>query len=251
MTFISLTQAARQLGIDGKTLQHWLRQAHLTPQAHPTDARQKGVSRSQLHALAEQHQRRLPAGVGDPAAPAASASPTPDALPDDLLAQLRTLAEVPAQLAAVQQHLQVLLERLERIERVPAAPHQKSRETPTSRAARTPVAPSPAKPAQVLARVEYAEEGHYVIMCPTHGVLPFEPDSREWVGWLASQRAFRFVGHDGHLTAHREVDRLHPRPWRAHRKLRNQTCNLPLAHSEGLTIAVLEQAAATFQAQLR
>jgi hypothetical protein len=94
-------------------------------------------------------------------------------------------------------------------------------------------------------------EGHYIIICPTHGLLPFEPESAPWFAWLATRRSFRFVGHHGRFTAHRENDRLPNAVWRAHRKVRNQTSNLRLAHTPELTIAVLEQAATTLQAQLK
>jgi hypothetical protein len=94
-------------------------------------------------------------------------------------------------------------------------------------------------------------EGHYIVICPTHGLLPFEPESPPWFAWLATRSSFRFVGHHGRFTAHRENDRLPNAVWRAHRKVRHQTYNLRLAHTPELSIAVLEQAAATLQAQLK
>ena len=99
--------------------------------------------------------------------------------------------------------------------------------------------------------MEYGRDGHYVVICPKEGRLGFEPDSPEWFAWLESRSSFRFVGQAGRFTAHREVSRLPNAVWRAHRKLRNHTCNQRLAHTPGLTISVLEQAAATLQAHLK
>src|SRR5437764_7631790 len=109
----------------------------------------------------------------------------------------------------------------------------------------------PPKPAHVLALIEYACEGHYVVICPTHGLLPFEPESPQWFAWLTKRSSFRFVGQQGRLTAHREVERVPTGAWRAHRKIRNHTYNLRLGSTESLTIAVLEQAAADLQVHLK
>lgn len=249
MTLISLAQAARQLGIDVKTLHHWLALAHLPLATSAQDARLKGLNPSQLEDLARIHQRRLLTQ----ATPQPPTPLHPTGLPPDLLALLEPLAQLPNQLAAFHEQVAALAQRL------PAATADTS-EPQTGADLTAPIAPKAAPlpaptpkaapPAPVLARVQYVGNGRYEVLCPTHGVLPLEPDSREWVGWLMGQTAFRFVGQHGRLTAHREVDRLHPRPWRAHRKLRNHTHNLPLAHTHDLTIAVLEQAAATFQARL-
>jgi len=90
-----------------------------------------------------------------------------------------------------------------------------------------------------------------VVICPTHGLLSLEPDTPAWFAWLATLSSFRFVGKQGRLTAHREVERLPRAAWRAHRKIRNHTSNLRLGPTECLTIAVLEQAAATLQSHLK
>ncbi len=245
MSFVSLTQAAQALGIDPKTLRRWLTQGQVPVLSHPSDARLKGLNESALHELARQHGRQV-SRASTPNLPLPQRWADGSTVPQEVLDQLAQLHE---HLLTVQQHLAVLTQRLE-----PAVPVQSPspvrRQPAPKPAPKPPQAPRTPKTAGVLARVEYVKEGHYVIICPTHGVLPFEPDSQEWVGWLASQTAFRFVGQHGRLTAHREVDRLHPRPWRAHRRIRNHTHNLPLAHSADLTLAVLEQAAASLQALL-
>jgi hypothetical protein len=93
-------------------------------------------------------------------------------------------------------------------------------------------------------------DGHYVVLCPKQGLLPFEPESPEWFAWLATLSSFRFVGKQGRLTAHREVERVPAGAWRAHRKIRNHTYNVRLGSTQALTIAALEQAAAALQAYL-
>src|SRR5439155_14007222 len=52
MTLIALTEWCRLLGIDGKTLRRWLAQAQLPVEAHPSDARCKGLARDHHRSLA-------------------------------------------------------------------------------------------------------------------------------------------------------------------------------------------------------
>lgn len=87
------------------------------------------------------------------------------------------------------------------------------------------------------------------MICPKRGLLSFEPDTSEWFAWVAKQPSFRFVGKEGHFTAHHEWTT--PRgAWRAHRQIRNHSYNVRLAPNQHLAIAVLEQAAHTLQAHL-
>ena len=116
----------------------------------------------------------------------------------------------------------------------------------------TPARPTlkkPAKPAHVIPRVEYGDQGNYVVICPRHGVLPFEPDTDAWFAWVKEQESFRFVGKEGYFTAHHWW-RVPHGAWRAHRKIRNRTHSLRLAPNQELTIAVLEHAAQELQADL-
>jgi transposase len=59
MTFLSVAQASRRLGIDAKTLRRWLAEAQLALQSCPHDGRKKGVSGEHLQVLARLHQRSL------------------------------------------------------------------------------------------------------------------------------------------------------------------------------------------------
>lgn len=247
MTFFSLTHACRQLGIDAKTLHRWLAQAPFAVQAHPRDARLKGLSREQLFELARTHHRRLLDLSEHP--------PAPDwqgGLPADLLALPETLSGLQAQLTALQQQVAALTLLLPQAVATPVSTGEVPplTEEPGASPAAAPAPTPPAKPRHVLPLVEYTQQGRYVVIGPQEGLLPFEPQSPPWLAWLATHTAFRFVGQHGRFTAHHEVERVPKGAWRAHRKVRNHTYNLRLGPSESLTIAVLEQAAAHLQAHL-
>jgi hypothetical protein len=255
MTFVSVAQATRSLGIDAKTLHRWLAEAQLPLPCHPHDGRKKGVSSHHLQLLARLHQRRLAALPEESAAPAAGAPPE---LAAALLAVPEQLAALQAQITALQQQvadLPLLLQQQTPPPVSPASPEEPGRTSrPSSKRAHSaprsrPTAKTPRKPVPVIPRVEYGEEGHYVVICPKQGVLPFEPDTPEWFAWVAQQDSFRFVGKGGHFTAHHWW-RVPRGAWRAHRKIRNHTYNLRLAPTQELTLAVLEQAAAALQAHL-
>ncbi len=77
----------------------------------------------------------------------------------------------------------------------------------------------------------------HALLEPTGGLLSLEPDTPDWFAWLATLCAFRFVGKQGRLTAHRTI--------------RNHTYNLRLGSTQSLMIAALEQAAADLQAHLK
>ena len=249
MTFVSVAQATRRLGIDAKTLHRWLADAQLALQRHPHDGRQKGVSAQELQVLARRHQRSLAPLPQEPSAPGADERPAWGAA---WLSLPEQLAALQTQIAALQQHVADLTRLLQQQAPVPGRPAQaaqpsrrSSKPAPHSRLA----VKTPRKPVPVIPRIEYGEEGRYVIICPKQGVLPFEPDTPEWLAWLAQQSSFRFVGKVGHFTAHHE-GRIPRGAWRAHRHIRNRSYTLRLAPSHELTMAVLEQAAATLHAHL-
>jgi transposase-like protein len=259
MTFVSVAEAARRLGIDAKTVHRWLADAQLPLQGHPRDGRKKGMSGEHLHLLARLHQRSLASLPQEPPAPVPDEGPP---LPNALLTLPERLSALQTQLAALQQQVAALTHLLQphpQPSACPAAPAQQTKKptlspTPAPLAPRSRPTPAagvqpPRKPAHVLPRVEYASEGHYVVICPKHGLLTFEPDSPAWFAWLAKQTSFRFVGRAGRFSAHHEW-RVPRGAWRAHRKIRNHGYTLRLAPTQELTIAVLEQAAATLQAYL-
>jgi hypothetical protein len=259
MTLVSLTQAATRLGIDAKTLHHWLAEAHLPLHCHPHDGRKKGVSSEHVQVLARLHQRSLVPLSPETPAPVPGELPP---LPATLLALPERLDVLQAQLAALQQQvadLTCLLQLHKQEPASPAAPTQQrsavrhpSKPTPAPHRAR-PAASAPAKspprPTHVIPRVEYDRQGRYVVICPKQGLLPLEPETPEWFAWLATQSSFRFVGKLGRLTAHHEW-RVPKGAWRAHRQIRNHSYTLRLAPTQELTMAVLERAAEALQAHL-
>ena len=255
MTFVSVAEAARSLGIDVKTLRRWLCEAQLPLQSHPHDGRKKGMSSDQLQVLARLHQRRLVSLPEEPPALVKSKEPL---LPAELLALPEQICALQTQITALQQQvadLTCLLKPHQPASASPIAPAKPSRATklppklPLTTPRSRPAAKPPRKPVHVIPRVEYGEEGHYVVICPKRGVLPFEPDSPEWFAWVKEQESFRFVGKGGHFTAHHWW-RVPRGAWRAHRQIRNHSYVLRLAPNHELTIAVLEQVAEALQAHL-
>lgn len=249
MTCFSLADATRHLGIDAKTLHRWLVDAQLPLLCHPHDRRKKSLSDHHLQTLARLHHRSLPLLTPE-SPPPIPISPVLPPLPDALLALPETLATLQTQVTALRLQVCELTARLPQpmpSSSPPPTPAPKPSAATRSAPSRRPPAPNaPPKPVHVIARVEYGPDGHYVITCPTQGRLPFEPDTPEWFAWLAKQDSFRFVGNQGHFTAHHEW-RVPQGAWRAHRHIRNRSCTQRLALSHELTIAVLEQAAQAIQ----
>jgi hypothetical protein len=115
----------------------------------------------------------------------------------------------------------------------------------------------PLVPAEQRARsrlpplIEYSAPGVYVIVSAQEGELPLEPDSSAWFEWLATISSFRFVGQQGRYTAYRNTKHGHPtRSWRAYRTIHQRNYKCSLGVTDGLTLACLEQAAATLQAHV-
>jgi hypothetical protein len=261
MTLISLTDCCRRLSLDPKTLRRWLDLAHVPLLPHPIDARIKGITAEQLRQVAAAHHRRLADFPETAPLPVPlSLPPEPSPLSGETSDVLQTISELSAQLVALQQRLTAVTPLLPSVP-VSAFPAQEEPATSMAEPAAVPATPrsrsatsSSAKrltaPTHVLPLVEYATQGGYVIICPEHGLLTFEPDSPDWFTWLATRSSFRFVGHSGRFTAHREFTRVPGCAWRAHRHIRNHTYNIRLGSTESLTIAALEQAAAELQSHL-
>ncbi len=257
MTFFSLAEATRCLGIDAKTLHRWLADAQLPLHCHPHDGRKKGISEQQLQTLARLHHRSGACLSAASPLPLPSQAPP---LPDALLALPETLAALHAQVAALQQQVADLTALLQRP--VQPSPPPPTPAPPSSAVKRPPPSTSPVprsrpagtktppKPVHVIPRVEYGPDGRYAIICPKRGLLLFEPDTQEWFAWVAEQDSFRFMGKQGHFTAHHE-GRVPKGAWRAHRHIRNRNYTVRLTPNSALTIAVLEQAAEALQALLK
>ncbi len=256
MTFLSVADCCRRLAIDPKTLRRWLAAAQLSLSPHPTDGRSKGLCPEQLQQLATAHRRTLlPLSAQPHACPPTSKEDAASALSSS-----EVLSGLLAQLSTVPEHLERLSSQLEQLLPPAHRPALEEAAPLASPPAELPAASNqqetvqetrPRPPARVLALVEYGRDGHYVVLCPKEGRLSFEPDSPDWFAWLSRRSSFRFVGKQGHFTAHRECERLPNAVWRAHRKIRNRLYNQRLAHTPELTSNVLEQAAATLQAHLK
>jgi DNA-binding transcriptional MerR regulator len=98
MTFVSVAEAARHLGIDVKTLRRWLGDAQFPLQSHPCDGRKKGISHEHLQVLARLHQRSLAPGGEEPSPPVKSEGPE----------RSRALLSLPEQLSTLQTQIATL-----------------------------------------------------------------------------------------------------------------------------------------------
>lgn len=266
MTLLPLTDCCLLLGVDPKTLRLWLKSANLSWTVHPSDARLKCLTQPQLEHLAHLHGRFLPeplpasAPLAAPPVTTACACPPPDADLRDrfthLQTQIVTLQEQVTHLA-----LTLLRERewhwQERLSPPPAALPSSA---PTSHPSRRhdPVPPStPAQPSgprsrsRALPLIEYAADGSYLAICPTQGVLSLVPDSPEWFDWLSSLTAFTFQGGHGRFSTTRKLRQgQRVQAWSAYRSLHGRSCTLYLGLTSHLTLARLEEMAATIHARL-
>jgi hypothetical protein len=289
MTLIPQLDCCTMLGIGPKTLRNWLRHANMQFSIHPTDARLKCLILEQVQQLATLHARPLqmsptasPAfpdevtprdsSQGHTAAQAKEASPvsTTSSLSEE--AELRkAVCGLEAKVLILQEQLtqltfELLRERSDRSEqRLSALEALLSLHTGSSSSAQElvpdveprphrPLAPQrPLQPAElrarsrVLARVEYGAQGLYVLICPQDGALAFTTDSLEWFDWLASLTSFRFIGPQGRFTAYREGQ---TRSWKAYRTFHGRSHKRSLDTTDRLTIARLEQVAASLQSEM-
>jgi len=287
MTTIALTDCCTMLGIDPKTLRHWLHQAQMPLHVHPTDARIKCLTSEQVQQLAIVHVR--PFALPEALAPSPLVVSPPlsveDAPTDTGLALvqrphcqsetdlLKRLAHLETHVTTMQQQLaQLALELLqERTERYEQRLHTlEALIQPTERPAARPQAlqtmgpqtqqeqvtgkerrPHPAElraRSRVLPLIEYGAAGTYVVICPQDGELVLTPDSPAWFDWLATLASFRFVGKQGRFTAYRK-GRM-SRRWSAYRTIHQHDYQHYLGTTDHLTIDCLEQMAAKLQSYM-
>lgn len=279
MTLVPFLDCCSLLGVDPKTLRLWLKAANFSWTAHPSDARLKCLTLSQLRQLGSLHGRSLP--QTPPAEPTPSgafppsAAPAPASsllsrdgsafalpLPDADLRHLICLLQ--AQVATLQAQVTELALALVR-SNCPF-PSQLSISSPTppattrvARAAREvkaplpPAAPSEPKPPRARSRalplIQARADGTYVAIAPIEGVLSFAPDSPQWFEWLASLTSFTFQGTHGHFSARRKYRNgrcIQAWSTRPHVQGRSHTIYLGLTRS--LTVAHLEHMAAVVHA---
>jgi len=261
MTLLPLTECCLLLGVDPKTLRLWLTSAHLSCTGHPGDARLKCLTHPQLQHLATLHGRSLPDPLptGTPLAPQAAPSEA-RTLPAVEVEFWPHLMRLQSQVAALQEQVTHLaLSLLHERERhgyghecaAPSLASLPSPATPTVAAA--PLSPHlhPRPRSRALALIEYGTDGSYVVICPTQGVLSLIPDSPAWFDWLASLTAFTFQGTQGRFSTTRKLRKgQRVQAWSAYRSLHGRSCTLYLGLTRHLTLARLEEMAATIHARL-
>jgi hypothetical protein len=274
MTLLPLRQGCALLGIDAKTLRHWMQQAHLSLHPHPYDARIKCVSSEHLEQLAVLHHRPVDvpatlAGVQPvqacPPLLAENSGPQTD---PDLLCRLTHLE---TQVALLQQHLaglalELLQERTQRyeqrlytLEACLQSPSQHDTSVsvlhhPTSKQGSQPdmplkpsrVHPAKGRPRAILPLIEYTADGTYIVICPELGELALIPDSPAWFAWLETVSSLRFLGQQGRWSAYRDKRRA-THGWFAYRRMHGHQYVHALGSPHELTIARFEQIAATLQ----
>lgn len=280
MTLLPLTDCCLLLGIDPKTLRLWLTSAQVSWTVHPSDARLKCLSPSQLQHLAQLHGRCLPLPLPGtiseptscswvpPSSSQAASAPGPEALMPSADADLRhQFTRLQAQVAALSAHVTelalALLREREAHWQEPTMqiktplPSSIAQLAPPPLVDADPLSPRPcvpvppvvatersAAPSRALPLIEYWSEGTYGVISPTQGVLALLPDSPQWFDWLATLASFRFLGQQGRLSASRTKGRA---SWMAYRRIHGQTYAYGLGQTAHVTIARLEQMAATLQ----
>jgi hypothetical protein len=284
MASFSLALSCQMLGVDPKTLRRWLRLAQCSPRPDPLDARTHCLTLQQLQQLARLHARPLPTAPPIPSVPSPvpAAAPPPPASPPD--------AELRAALLSLQDRVSLLQEQVTQLTaalirerdlrlqqligvsqpvRPPADPLPPRTSTllaaepavvstptppasPPPPAASPPLKPLPRHPhPPVIPLIEAREDGTVVLICPQRGLLSLVPDTPEWFAWLASLPSFRFQGPAGRFGAQRKtIGGLPTREWRAYCHYKNRQHCFYLGMTEHVTIARLEQMAATITARL-
>lgn len=266
MTLFPLRQGCALLGIDPKTLRHWMQQANLSLLPHPTDARVKCVTSEQMNQLALLHHRPLDLPADAFLLPLLPEHPVPQAEPD----LLSKLVHLEAQVALLQQQvaglaLELLQERTQRFEQrlhmletCTKPPSQHDRSIPALQPAReqrnqtdTPLTtprrhPMKGRPRPILPLIEYLADGTYIVICPERGELALIPDSPAWFAWLETLSSLRFLGQQGRWSAYRDKRRA-AHGWFAYRRINGQQYVHALGSPHELTIARFEQMAATLQ----
>lgn len=275
-TIFPFTTCCQLLGVDPKTLRHWLSQAGIEPTSLPTDSRLKLLTLEQLYQVAVLYRRPI-TPLADLGADTQRATATLEvcepSLPctPEMQEVLQHVLRLEERLATVCEHLTSLALLLSQpwVQQNPLQvplPHPTERDQPCPLGSREGEGlseahtrgqrwrPHPAESrtrTRVLPIIEYGAQGNYIIICPKLGELHLIPDSPQWFDWLASLTAFRFVGPGGRLSAYRKSDHGHQtRSWVAYRGAHNRNYMHHLGTTESLTLACLEQAAVLLQSRV-
>jgi hypothetical protein len=283
MTTFAQSACCTMLGIDPKTLRHWLRQAQMQFTPHPNDARLKCLSQAQVQQLATFHHRPLScldtphlARISTKEMPPPQAQeneallPSPCCTPQADLSQ--ALLRLQAHLLTLQEHLNQLAlallrereqhseQRLSTLEALlkPLVGLSPSREAlaettapdlpdPKASPKPRPFSAKTGASSRVLPLIAYTAAGTYIVICPQSGELSLTPDSPEWFDWLATLSSFRFLGHLGRFSASRNKGRS---CWMAYRRIHGHRYEYALGNTRHLSIDALEHMAATLQSHM-
>lgn len=276
MTLLPLRQGCALLGIDPKTLRHWVHQANLSLYPHPSDARIKCVTSEHLEQLAALHHRPVdvPATLAG-LHPAQACSPllSENAVPQVELDLLSKLAHLETQVALLQRQvaglaLELLQERTGRYEQrlrtlearlqplsqhdrsVSAPPRAREQQSQPDKPLNTRrVHPAKGRPRAILPLIEYTADGTYLVICPELGELALTPDSPAWFAWLETISSLRFLGQQGRWSAYRDKRRP-SHGWFAYRRINGHQYVHALGSPHELTIARFEQMAAMLQSYM-
>jgi hypothetical protein len=287
MALFPLTDCCATLGIDPKTLRHWLQQAQMPLHVHPTDARIKCLTTEQVQQLAAVHARPIALPQALAPTPLAESSPLPrpetPTHTDLALVQrphspsetdlLKKLSHLETQVTTMQQQLaqlalellqertrryeqrldtlEALIQQTQRPEGLPPALQTRGQELQQGEGGRKERCLHPAElraRSRVLPLIEYGAGGTYVVICPQEGELLLIPDSPRWFDWLATLSSFRFIGKQGRFSAYRK-GRM-SRCWSAYRTIHQHDYQHYLGTTDHLTIDSLEQMAAKLQSYM-
>lgn len=272
-TTFSFSLSCQLLGVDPKTLRHWLAEAGMEPGSMPADSRKKLLTLEQLYQVALLYRRPItpvadPSGQAQPDAWAREGAEPSPVLSEEVERVKQHLAHLEGRLSRVYDHLALLLmqHKPKPLSEEEPPPQLMAGEPPGSLLANERETgghqaqqahhwrPLPAElraRTHLLPVVEYGAQGRYLIISPQEGELSLLPDSPAWFDWLASVASFRFVGRQGRFSAYRVYKPGGPtRSWKASRCAHYQEYKLHLGITPHLTISHLEQAAATLQSRV-
>jgi hypothetical protein len=124
---------------------------------------------------------------------------------------------------------------------------QKPQEKPRPTSEQEPLEPPKGRSSVLPPLVEYTADGSSMILSPTDGELAFPPDSPQWFAWLETLSSLHFKGQQGSFGLHR---RSGHQSWQARCERNGRRYYQSLSHTSLITVAALEQIAATIQSSV-
>jgi DNA-binding transcriptional MerR regulator len=289
MATVSIAMGARLLGIHPKTLHHWLAEANMPLDPHPTDARIKCVRKEHLQEVARRHSRPLPdlpsalvlttGSAPDSRTEPTPLSPTDEGDPPHPAASSASQADLMQRLSCLESKIATLQEQLAGL--ALALLHERER-TVEHRISILEALIHPLRGGHLLAdpQAQEVKQEPAGALHRRHQPLPVEQRARSRLPALieygaqgtyvivSSQEGELHLSPDSaewftwlaSISSFRFVgqqgrftayrhDRL-SRSWRAHRRIHQQDYKQLLGTTDQLTIQRLEQVAAAIQSHL-